>query len=1327
MDSEVSRIDNKLAQFEAKISKENDDRCAKMEQNFANMLEDFHERILQSYAVKIGATEEKHSHLLQKLLLASEKNEEAFKEIHKKIDHQISNNLEMINKSEKTINSIKKQEKDILYALDEIKKIRDDQKADKKTHHEVLHNSKRMRDDQTEGFKRILAVMEAMKSTKRERSRSASQESGRRGRGTSREASLSSLNRSRTEQEIERKMTKMEENITAITTTLTDLKKDTAQIKSVEDQMLNSFVKVAQVIQTREDDEPMIKSIKIPKIPSLNSEDDDRSPSPLNPASRPSRPTFKSSLKESKQKKKKKMRNDSSSSSPEPSRKSPKVDSENAEAMQIIVSTVASIEERFKETIKSFKTNNKEIKDNSKVTLDRVGEMTVGVQVIAENLDSVNDVARKVEILESVSEYVSKLDKKFDKLIALDGMREDLNYVKSHIENKQNSLYRDLSPRVPPRRDDVDDWEVSVNRPPLSLPPPPPVPAPAPADLRELREIVKMSMEAKFCEVTGLIEDMSDRFSKKIDSMPSSRVTDDVPDLRRRLKRLEDSVHGPLADSPLGASIPHVAPQAMSDQRALHLESQMSELSPKLDDLYIRVLPVMSEIKATLKRDETMEKNIVREVQSCQGKLEKVFEKIEDIVEAQPVKKDPRLDRHFENEGIIVKMGMLEENITRLQGNVQECVNALIEMRTFSAKQSTVDKIEKTLNQQREDSVFGSDFSGSASENVGRVLRRVETLLEFSKKQEKSIAAFMKNADSDAKTLSQCNTAIQGMKSAVTANGREVLLAIATITDQVRPLELAFEEVRADMSNFGGTLDEIKGQVRNIEQDSDVGESIQHCLEKLSVVTNSLKVDGKALTVEASSKGAGDGNVTKHVDSSTKADIKPIIETINNGNIKLKEDLKLSFSSMKELMKKNNNGMGKAIQNLLTLLTDTVENQKETNAKLQNMENNLIPTVEGLVPDLKEVILQSGDSYENTNKIENIGTRIQKLHAVVTRIKHLLEAGSDDEDDVKRRRKTVSHGESDGELTHLLRDVKEKISDRTNVFARMEGIVEKMEEMRSIAPERKIEGSSFKMGHLEESVSESISRRIEEDLFKNEEKIDRVTELVQEVKNIVEEVGERMITNKSFSNSQADIRQQISSLEKNISHIPDEFSQQAGAMEENLCNNVETSVREVIKLPMDHITDEVQEISNKLNALKRIVRFGNQEESEESDQPTLGSLVGKINEVAEKLSVVHEALEDTAVSRDGSNAGRAGDKIGTALVLEELRKKADVTLISSLRKEVSSAVINQSRVLEEQVFIGKYVLESILIVCLFKLKRFNNHDRPLSSSTPLIECLNKVN
>ena len=105
------------------------------------------------------------------------------------------------------------------------------------------------------------------------------------------------------------------------------------------------------------------------------------------------------------------------------------------------------------------------------------------------------------------------------------------------------------------------------------------------------------------CKVTGLIEDMSDRFSKKIDeALPSSRMmTDsDVPELRRRLKRLEESVHHGPETSPLTLSASSMtsmaSPQAMSDHRASdRLERKLSELSPKLDDLYIRVLPVMSE------------------------------------------------------------------------------------------------------------------------------------------------------------------------------------------------------------------------------------------------------------------------------------------------------------------------------------------------------------------------------------------------------------------------------------------------------------------------------------------------------------------------------------------------------------------------------------------------------------------------------------------------------------------------------------------------------------------------------------------------------------
>merc|ERR1711976_734326 len=103
---------------------------------------------------------------------------------------------------------------------------------------------------------------------------------------------MSSLNRSRTEQEIEKKMTKMEENITVVNSTLTDLKRDMSTVKAGEDQVLSVILKVAELIQSREmDAHAHAPSINIPKIP--NSDDDDRSPSPLNPTSRPSRPTFK--------------------------------------------------------------------------------------------------------------------------------------------------------------------------------------------------------------------------------------------------------------------------------------------------------------------------------------------------------------------------------------------------------------------------------------------------------------------------------------------------------------------------------------------------------------------------------------------------------------------------------------------------------------------------------------------------------------------------------------------------------------------------------------------------------------------------------------------------------------------------------------------------------------------------------------------------------------------------------------------------------------------------------------------------------------------------
>merc|ERR1712130_67063 len=81
------------------------------------------------------------------------------------------------------------------------------------------------------------------------------------------------------------------------------------------------------------------------------------------------------------------------------------------ESMQVMVKAVMSIEEKVKELMKGNKKSNAKVEDNCKQVLDRVGEMTVGVQVIAENLDSVNDVAKKVELLDHIETSLTQLGK----------------------------------------------------------------------------------------------------------------------------------------------------------------------------------------------------------------------------------------------------------------------------------------------------------------------------------------------------------------------------------------------------------------------------------------------------------------------------------------------------------------------------------------------------------------------------------------------------------------------------------------------------------------------------------------------------------------------------------------------------------------------------------------------------------------------------------------------------------------------------------------------------------------------------------------------------
>ena len=65
-----------------------------------------------------------------------------------------------------------------------------------------------------------------------------------------------------------------------------------------------------------------------------------------------------------------------------------------------------------------------------------------------------------------------------------------------------------------------------------------------------------MSLENRFYEFTGIIEDVGDKLSKKIDTL---RGDDDVPDLRRRLRRLEDTGAG-FSQAPMSPSLGGLTP-----------------------------------------------------------------------------------------------------------------------------------------------------------------------------------------------------------------------------------------------------------------------------------------------------------------------------------------------------------------------------------------------------------------------------------------------------------------------------------------------------------------------------------------------------------------------------------------------------------------------------------------------------------------------------------------------------------------------------------------------------------------------------------------------
>ena len=117
--------------------------------------------------------------------------------------------------------------------------------------------------------------------------------------------------------------------------------------------------------------------------------------------------------KETAKKKRRKARSCSSSSSSNSSEEGAgkaaksskmKVDNSYEKMLDITVSAVKNGEEKVKELSKNTKKSQQKVETDCQIVHDMVGEMTIAVQVILENLDSVNDVGKKIKVLDEVLE-----------------------------------------------------------------------------------------------------------------------------------------------------------------------------------------------------------------------------------------------------------------------------------------------------------------------------------------------------------------------------------------------------------------------------------------------------------------------------------------------------------------------------------------------------------------------------------------------------------------------------------------------------------------------------------------------------------------------------------------------------------------------------------------------------------------------------------------------------------------------------------------------------------------------------------------------------------
>ena len=991
------------------------------------------------------------------------------------------------------------------------------------------------------------------------------------------------------------------------------------------------------------------------------------------------------------EKKKRRVRSGSSSSSSSSEERGVKDRDKYKDMMDIMVTAVKSVEEKVKELSKSTKRSQQKVESDCKFVMDRVGEMTMGVQVIAENLDSVNDVAKKIEVLDSIQTGLAKLG--------------NLETLVSKVQESANSATSDL-PLLPTTKQsslslphgNLGNLPLPPGSLPLAPPPlrPPPMMPEGDWEEREERGMSNVNLDnlvhevvnkvdRKLCEFGSMVEGNLDRLERELkmdESQPPWSKIKALTEITKALsgnslkvlelvRKIEKRGEG---EGGLPAS----------NDRLTELGDRVGEVLPKLDDIYIRVLPALEDIKQRARKESERENLTLKEVREQAEKVEKIMDMVEDLKEGGMGKSgmqsmESGIKASLAEDGVICLLEKIEEALLVQQGLVKQNANSMAEMRTFTAKQTSLDKLERLIRTENRE---------EDGEGQGKVDRHLGRILEFLKKEEKTLDLLMKNSMSDAKALSSCNTSIQGMKVAVSGNGKEVVAAVQQVAESVKVVEESLRQVSEGLGGLGGSLDEIGSQVRALEKEGGVCSGLEG-LAKLqsSVERMSSKVSGLTsggVVVQAAKKEGGKEVVLKEVaDLKTDSRLDLVHSMITENHELLVQhgekfvSLGDKLASVDGDLKKHDKNIGHAVRTLVGLLKASVDNTKKNSTDLERLDKlvrresaSVIEKIDlssdTIKTTLNEALAEKGEGEKDKtdpevlNKMETVGLRLEtvvskmdKLNKTVSRIKYLVEDdGSDEEGESGKRskkRKSEAAKSDPYEFPSAPPTVDLKPLER------------RLEEMSAKLARDLGDRKGEEMGAKLQTMEDSIVRRLEEELERSGRIASETSSTIANVSNVVKEIGDRMVTKRSWES----LQDKLMEIRENLARVPDEFGSQAAALEENLCVNVQGSVREVINHAMEELMTEMDGMNGKLGYIKRYVRFGGKEVDDVSENEPgnvgLDNLMEQITGVAARLADMQAALEVEATEGQEENSGRAGarERLGTALLLTEIRKKAD--------------------------------------------------------------------